>query len=142
LLGKHSGLVGWGFIFIVIPAAVMDYSKAGNSTSNYLLCFAMFAGIAFMAWLLFRSANYVASTKIFQRSHYETSKKWIAVVKANGMMVPAPFTKEGYYAAERYVQWYENAYPAENEPYRVWITQEQMCGFIIKNKKKGRQPSY
>lgn len=142
LFGKHDGYVKWGIIFLCIPLVCMNGSKADFNAENYIMFTAFLAIILFFFWLVFSGAKKVTETKIFQKKHYEHSKRWVAVVKANGMMVPAPFTKESYYRAEDYVQWYENAYPEEYEPYRVWITPEEMAGFIAECRSKGRKQVY
>jgi hypothetical protein len=103
------------------------------------------SGVAFMCFLyacglgLYRWLGYVAQDKKRQRKEYESNKRFVAIVRANGMMVPFPGRKQDYRNALDMVEAYERVYPEETEPHRVWLSPEEWAchsNHALNNKRK------
>jgi hypothetical protein len=127
----------WG-----VPAACIYYTLIGTDTvKNCIITILVWFGVWGAVWGFWLWLNWLAGNKKYQRKKYESDKEFIQTVRANGMMVPAPGSKEDYRAALNYVALYELENPNEIEPNRMWITKEKLIWLNSQARSAGRKPA-
>jgi hypothetical protein len=113
--------VALGVAVAILLIKIKDYGAmgiaiwlAGGATIVATLCV-----VALPLWGLQK----VASSKKVRRGIYEDSKRWVEIVRANGMVIPAPGTKKTYYKTLDLIERYERDFPEEIE-HRQWLDPE------------------
>jgi hypothetical protein len=115
-------------IFIFAGLFFPMVAQENGKPINWALWFGCYGFELFILAIYFATLkwlNWLANDKKRQRKEYEKEKRFVAIVRANGMFVPHFGTKESYRQALNFVEAYEKAYPEEYEPYRLWLTQEE-----------------
>jgi hypothetical protein len=132
----------WHTLVCSFPVYSIYLLLAGKDTIISIIKFIAiwlgFWGSIYGFWLWI---NWLAGNKKYQRKKYESDKEFIQTVRANGMMVPAPGSKEDYRAALNYVAIYELENPNEIEPNRMWITKEKLIWLNSQARSAGRKPA-
>jgi hypothetical protein len=113
------------FIFAGLFAPILGFKDDPITLEGWLLCYVAEGIILALYFGTLKWLDWLANDKKRQRKEYEKEKKFVAIVRANGMMVPHFGTKESYRQALNFVEAYERAYPEEYEPGRIWITPEE-----------------
>ncbi|MDR2732710.1 MAG: hypothetical protein LBB36_05775 [Fibromonadaceae bacterium] len=140
LWNKYKLKICGGFVFLFFPFFGVDNWAEWVTSGWYFLTLLMFAIIVGLYFGLLKWLDWLANDKKRQRKEYEKEKRFVAMVRANGMFVPFPGHKRDYRIALNFVESYERAYPAEYEPHRLWLTPEEFSYHANNALNKGRKP--
>jgi len=138
---KHNNkILFWGCTLLCPAMWATEGSPNKQLTlEGYFFCMFVWLGIECLFFAFIKFLDWIMHNKKAQRKRYEMCKILIAKTQANGMMVPLPNSKQDYYTALEYVAAYENDYPEEVEPYRLWLPPSEINRYNSIARNNGRK---